>query len=199
MYKRQVSFYSERIAVEGFLRTAVQRRSVRELSRTLGYELRPGVAAQVDLSFTAETAPGAPEVITVPAGTPVQSIPGPGELPQTFQTGADLEVRPGWNSLAAIDSRPQTILVDQSHVWVRGPTTVRAGDTVLVVSMQLVLGIPPTLVPRRNPCTVIAVVADPAGFPGWTRLDFDRPVTASAGLPLTGCLLYTSPSPRDRS
>jgi predicted phage baseplate assembly protein len=185
-----VSFYSERIAVEGFLRTAVQRRSVRELSRTLGYELRPGVAAQLDLSFTAETAPGAPEVITVPAGTPVQSIPGPGELPQTFQTGADLEVRPGWNSLAAIDSRPQTIPVDQSHVWVRGPTTVRAGDTVLVISTQLVLGIPPTLVQRRNPCTVIAVVADPAGYPGWTRLDLGRPVTASLGLPLTSVRVH---------
>ena len=185
-----VSFYSERIAVEGFLRTAVQRRSVRELSRTLGYELRPGVAAQLDLSFTAETAPGAPEVVTVPAGTPVQSIPGPGELPQTFQTGADLEVRPGWNSLAAIDSRPQAILPDQSQVWVRGPTTVRAGDTVLVVSTQLVLGIPPTVVERRNACMVVAVVADPAGYPGWTQLDLDRPVTASAGLPLTGVRVH---------
>ena len=49
-----VAFYSERIANEGFLRTATQRRSVRELARTLGYELRPGVAAQVDLVFTVE-------------------------------------------------------------------------------------------------------------------------------------------------
>ena len=55
-----------------------QLRSVRELARTLGYELRPGVAAQVDLVFTVETAPGAPEVVTVPAATPVQSVPGPG-------------------------------------------------------------------------------------------------------------------------
>ena len=55
-----VAFYSERIATEGFLRTATQTGSVRELARTLGYELRPGVAAEADLVFTAETAPGAP-------------------------------------------------------------------------------------------------------------------------------------------
>ena len=127
-----VSFYSERIANEGFLRTAVQRGSLRELARTLGYELRPGVAAQVDLAFTAETAAGAPEVIIVPAGTPVQSVPGPGELPQTFETAADLEVRPAWNRIAAVDSRPQTIAADDEFVWVRGPVTVRPGDAVLV-------------------------------------------------------------------
>jgi hypothetical protein len=93
-----VAFYSERIATEGFLRTATQTGSVRELARTLGYELRPGVAAEADLVFTAETAPGAPATVTVAAGTPVQSVPGPGQLPQTFQTAADLEVRGVWNS-----------------------------------------------------------------------------------------------------
>ena len=36
-----VSFYTERIAQEGFLRTATERESVRWLARTLGYELRP--------------------------------------------------------------------------------------------------------------------------------------------------------------
>ena len=43
------------------LRTAVQRGSLRELARTLAY-CRPGVAAQVDLALTAETAAGAPSV-----------------------------------------------------------------------------------------------------------------------------------------
>src|SRR4051812_30115011 len=40
-----VSFYTERIAQEGFLRTATELESVRMLARTIGYELRPGVAA----------------------------------------------------------------------------------------------------------------------------------------------------------
>ena len=88
-----VAFYSERIATEGFLRTAVQHGSVRELARTLGHDLRPGVSAEVDLAFTAETAGEPPDVVVVPGGTPVQSVPGPGALPQTFETTDELEVR----------------------------------------------------------------------------------------------------------
>ncbi len=40
-----LTFYQERIANEGFLRTATERRSVLELARAIGYELSPGVAA----------------------------------------------------------------------------------------------------------------------------------------------------------
>ncbi len=40
-----LTFYQERIANEGFLRTATERRSVLELARQIGYELNPGVAA----------------------------------------------------------------------------------------------------------------------------------------------------------
>jgi hypothetical protein len=38
-----LTFYQERIANEGFLRTATERRSILELARLLGYKLRPGV------------------------------------------------------------------------------------------------------------------------------------------------------------
>ena len=51
-----LTFYQERIASEGFLRTATERRSVLELARSIGYELRPGVAAGTFLAFTLETA-----------------------------------------------------------------------------------------------------------------------------------------------
>ena len=51
-----LTFYEERIANEGFLRTATERRSVLELARAIGYELKPGVAASVYLSFTVEDA-----------------------------------------------------------------------------------------------------------------------------------------------
>ena len=37
-----LSFYQERLLNEGFLRTATERRSVLELARAIGYELRPG-------------------------------------------------------------------------------------------------------------------------------------------------------------
>ena len=55
-----LSFYQERIANEGYLRTATERRSILEMARSIGYELRPGVAAGTFLAFTLETAQGAP-------------------------------------------------------------------------------------------------------------------------------------------
>ncbi len=47
-----LTFYSERIANEAYLRTATERRSVLELARAISYELAPGVAADVLLAFT---------------------------------------------------------------------------------------------------------------------------------------------------
>src|SRR4051812_29518443 len=52
-----LTFYTERIANEGFLRTATERGSVLELAREIGYELKPGVAASVYLAFIVEDAP----------------------------------------------------------------------------------------------------------------------------------------------
>ncbi|MDP5181580.1 hypothetical protein QOZ88_02935 [Blastococcus sp. BMG 814] len=155
-----VAFYSERIAEEGFLRTATERRSIRELARTLGYELRPGVSAQVELAFTGETAPGAPAAVTVPRGTPVQSVPGQGEQPQTFETAEDLEVRGAWNDIPLVDAEPQHVAREAHQLWLRGPTTsVRPGGRLLVVRgtvsrLRVVDGVEP----------------EPAGHAGWTRL-----------------------------
>ena len=47
---------SERIANEGFIGTAIQRRSVLELARMIGYELAPGVASSAHLAFSVEDA-----------------------------------------------------------------------------------------------------------------------------------------------
>lgn len=101
-----LTFYQERIANEGFLRTATERRSVLELARTIGYELKPGVAASVHLAFTVEDAPGAPGVCTLAAGAPVQSVPPQGKLPQVFETSAAIVAHAGWNALLPRQSRP---------------------------------------------------------------------------------------------
>ncbi|MBL0220282.1 MAG: putative baseplate assembly protein [Myxococcales bacterium] len=101
-----LTFYQERIANEGFLRTATERRSVLELARTIGYELKPGVAASVHLAFTVEDAPGAPGVCTLARGAPVQSVPPQGKLPQVFETSAEIVARAGWNALLPRQSRP---------------------------------------------------------------------------------------------
>ncbi|MBS0465697.1 MAG: hypothetical protein JSR14_00565 [Proteobacteria bacterium] len=101
-----LSFYQERIANEGFLRTATERRSVLELARAVGYELRPGVAAGVHLVFTVEDAPGAPGVCTIAAGSPIQSVPPQGKLPQVFETSEELLARAEWNALRPRLTRP---------------------------------------------------------------------------------------------
>src|SRR3712207_4233645 len=88
-----LTFYQERIANESYLRTATERVSLLHLARLIGYELRPGVAAGTFLAFTLEDAPGSPGEVTLDVGTRVQSLPGPGEQPQTFETVEQIEAR----------------------------------------------------------------------------------------------------------
>ena len=108
-----LTFYQERIANEGFLRTATERRSVLELARAVGYELRPGVAASVHLVFTVEDAPGAPGISTLALGSPVQSVPPQGKLPQVFETSAEIVARAEWNALLPRQTRPADLaLID---------------------------------------------------------------------------------------
>jgi predicted phage baseplate assembly protein len=101
-----LTFYTERIANEGYLRTAVERRSVLEIARTIGYELSPGVAASTYLAFAVDDPPfvpsglAPPTEVALPSGTKVQSLPGKsGELPQTFETIAATDARVVWNAM----------------------------------------------------------------------------------------------------
>lgn len=102
-----LSFYQERIANEGYLRTATERRSVLELARLVGYKLRPGVAASVYLAYALDDNHTEPTVIAT--GARAQSLPGPGEAPQSFETSEDLEARREWNNLQVRMTRPQVI------------------------------------------------------------------------------------------
>jgi hypothetical protein len=98
-----LTFYQERIANEGYLRTATERRSVVELGRLVGYAPRPGVAASIYLAFTLENGYES----EIPEGTRVQSVPAPGELPQVFETSDPIRARWSWNKLKPRASRPQ--------------------------------------------------------------------------------------------
>ncbi|MUL34952.1 putative baseplate assembly protein [Gloeocapsopsis dulcis] len=100
-----LTFYQERIANEGYLQTATEQRSILELARMVGYRLRPGVAASVYLAFTLEK----DYKIDLPVSTRAQSVPGQGELPQSFETAEKLEARAEWNNLQPKLNRPQEI------------------------------------------------------------------------------------------
>ncbi len=129
-----LTFYQERIANEGYLRTAGERRSLVELARLVGYTPRPGVSASVHLSYTVD--PNQVEPVEVPVGTRAQSIPGPDELPQTFETDEPMQARREWNDLGIRRQRPQAIdaatLPALDVLYVAGvDNDVRPGDPLL--------------------------------------------------------------------
>jgi predicted phage baseplate assembly protein len=150
-----LTFYQERIANESYLRTAVERRSILELARLIGYELRPGVAAETQLAFTIEDTPGAflraanpsaplaaaaPEtapVVALGIGTKVQSIPGPGETAQMFETVEPIDARAGWNAIRPRLTKPQDFSeysATINSVYLTGVThDVKKGDRVVTL------------------------------------------------------------------
>ncbi|HYJ87075.1 MAG TPA: putative baseplate assembly protein [Pyrinomonadaceae bacterium] len=149
-----LSFYQERIANEAYLRTATERLSVLELARLINYQLSPGVAASTYLAFTLEEAPGAlgqtltpgtsaqvspaqiPPV-TIDVGTKVQSVPGPGELAQTFETAEKIEARPEWNALKARLRKLIYPVFGDTAVYLKGvANNLKVGDSLLFVGQE---------------------------------------------------------------
>lgn len=128
-----LTFYQERIANEGYLQTATERRSVLELARLVGYNLRPGVAASTYLAYLLEQE----SVVTIPAGSRAQTVPGPGETMQSFETTFDLPARAEWNTLRPRTTRPQFPTepgrVAGKALYFKGITTnLKPNDAILV-------------------------------------------------------------------
>jgi predicted phage baseplate assembly protein len=181
-----LTFYSERIANENYLRTATERVSVLQLARLIGYALRPGVAAGTWLAFTLEETPrvalpatpglpvpqpapvpiqqfaGVPSAVTIEAGVKVQSTPGPGERPQLFETVETIEARVEWNQLRPRRTRPHPASTSTNILYVEGiETNLQPGDVLL-------------LAPAAGSATVkrvASVTPDPAARR--TRVDLD--------------------------
>ncbi|EFH84866.1 putative baseplate assembly protein [Ktedonobacter racemifer] len=132
-----LTFYQERIANESYLRTATERVSLIELAQLIGYKMRPGVAASTYLAFTVEDAKGAPGHATIDIGTKVQSIPGPSQLPQTFETIEKITAKASWNAL-----KPQTTHLVQpkngdTQAYLKGTTTgLKPSDGILFVGSE---------------------------------------------------------------
>ncbi len=143
-----LTFYTERLAQESYLRTAVERTSLQELGRLIGYRMRPGVAAETQLAFTIEPPPQlpaaatrepgsappvTPAVVALESGLRVQSIPGPGEQPQTFETVETIEARPEFNAITA--STTVSVLPGKgaTEAWLQGAAlNLRPGDALLL-------------------------------------------------------------------
>ncbi|NER82508.1 MAG: putative baseplate assembly protein, partial [Leptolyngbya sp. SIO1D8] len=183
-----LTFYQERIANEGYLRTATERRSILELARLVGYQLRPGVSASVYLAFTLEKDFN-DEKVFIPAGTQAQSVPQPGELPQTFETEKDEPARTDWNQLQPRLTRPQYItsnnLFRVPTLYVQGiDSNLKANDRMLflfdngVRSPRTVQTVEPQARDRRTKITLLPTdlfVEDSRPAP---RRRFDAPIQA---------------------
>ena len=121
-----LTFYRERITNEGFLRTATEEFSLRELARQVGYKPRPGIAASVRLAYSLD--PTAAPVV-IPAGAKAQTVPQPGEQMQTFETSESLEARAEWSEMPPRATRIPAL--DAVTVLLR-PTLRLAGTTLSV-------------------------------------------------------------------
>lgn len=156
-----LTFYQERVANESYLRTATERLSVRELARLIGYQLGPGVGAQTHLAFTLETTPGAPTSVTLAPGLKVQSVPGPEEKPQTFETVESIEARPAWNALRPQTMQPQPITAGLTALYLTGTDTqLQPGDMVLFVGSERDVASPGSTAEQRWDIRVLQT-ADP--------------------------------------
>jgi hypothetical protein len=139
-----LTFYQEKIANESYLRTAVERLSIQQLARLTGYELRPGSAASTYLAFTVDESTNLPQdqtnltvktgiqtEITIDKGTKVQSIPGPGEQAQTFETVEEIRARPEWNAIKPRLKKRHKLTRNTSRLFLEGThTNLKAGDSI---------------------------------------------------------------------
>jgi hypothetical protein len=166
-----LTFYQQNIANEGYLRTATERRSVLELARLVGYAPRPGVAASTYLAYTIDD--NTEEEVVIPAGARVQSVPGPDELPQSFETSEDLRARAAWNELGARQTAPQqwSSIWDTAtklhNLYLKGIATNLKVDDPLLVVQRNPGDTPDDPSGERRLCRVTAVepLPDPDGDP----------------------------------
>jgi hypothetical protein len=173
-----LAWNAARLSDDGSLRRTEDRDALVDLTRLVGYEPRPALAATTTLSFTLADIEGAPKVARVPKGTKVASVPGQDEKPQIFETEADFTARADWNALQAVS--PQTVPpvdANTTSITIAGAATaIKVGDLLLVY-----------LEPQANNqnwlcARVRAVVREPALDPPRTRIDLGATVTLPATL-----------------
>jgi photosystem II stability/assembly factor-like uncharacterized protein len=150
-----LSFYQERIVNEGYLRTATEPRSIRELTSAVGYELRPGISASTYLAFIVRVGKGEPaRRCILPQGLAVQSVPTQGQrvvsfpeankppaqaqLPQIFETSTTFEASSEWNMIKPLEvaaRRDRTLPAGSNSLLLTGiKTGVQVDDPLLIVS-----------------------------------------------------------------
>ena len=123
-----------RLWADGGLQESEDVGAMGALARLLGHAPRPTLSASTVLSLDLDDLATAPEMVDLPQGLKVASVPGKDELPQTFETDAPLVARKAWNRLTVQRARPDpTISIATATLTLEGAAPrARAGDLVLV-------------------------------------------------------------------
>lgn len=183
-----VLYYQDRIANESFLQTAVERRSVLNMLRLVGYDLSAPVASSAELSVVFNVPPaGSSTVVTIPQGAQFASTSTNGGTPQTFeylepdltidlssdQVQARSDGKPVYSGLPVVQSAAQ-------------PTAILGSSTGEPNQMFAIPGTPVIL------STLIVEVNEGSGWVTWSRVDS---LLYSAGP--DGTVTLSSPEDRD--
>ena len=111
------------------------------------------MAAETWLAFALETPPTPPanaaaragqfrhrlsQSLALDAGLQVQSVPGPGEKPQTFETVEPLaDARAAWNAMRPWMSEPRVPAAGDTEAWLAGTAlNLKRGDALLFVGSK---------------------------------------------------------------
>jgi hypothetical protein len=126
----QLSYLQDRVALEGFLRTATQHESVRRLLRLVDYEMDPGCAGATTLLF--EATGSAP--LFLPRGFRVSTpaAPGSGAEAVVYETASDAVLHPALGSVALAADAPSGADGLQAQVAANLSGTVQPGDRLLI-------------------------------------------------------------------
>jgi hypothetical protein len=167
-----LTFYTERLANEAYLGTAIEARSVFELVKLVGYTPSPGVSASAVLVFTLATSAGSPATVPIPAGTRVQSVPGPGQTPQVFETSTDLSATIANNAIPAVTTQRWQLNGADTSTWIVGTANnIQPGNALLFLGAP---GGTPSVTGPAAVAYVTAVQTDPVA--GNTKISWDQPL-----------------------
>jgi hypothetical protein len=126
-----LTFYNERAMSAALLRTAEENEDLRNLVRILGYRPRPAIAST---GIVAALVSGT-KAVTLPLGLKLESKPGPGKQPQTFELEADTAVTPP--AAIAVDPKPTGAFTTASGLLLRGVVkSIVANEMLLLVPRQ---------------------------------------------------------------
>jgi predicted phage baseplate assembly protein len=145
-----LGFYLDRIADEGYLTTATQPGSILALASLVGYQPVLSLAAQGYLAYTLGPDP-ADGAVQFKSGILFQSVPAPGQQPQTFESTGTLVARPSWNILAPKTKQP--LQASTTSLVVNSTTASLPPDSVILLELADSAGVRVT---RQQKAAVVA-------------------------------------------